>query len=184
MFVVHVAAKRPGNDGCHPAFAHGGRGSHNAEKRPRAQFDAERRSHEPGGAVDRQVDQAVKAKQFRQGAQSRLYHVEAPVVRQRHVEDRDAQRVAGLGASNCDRAGENMGAELLRYGSVDLAQSGIDSEAGAVRRDFGSAAAHATHGHGVAGIDDQDGRKSCVEIAPMDSIRRRIQRVVCHRANS
>ena len=106
-----------------------------------------------------------------EGAGQRTVVVVAPILAQGDVEDAHFQHVAGLGALDGHRPGQDMRPERdARLGGVDGAQLGRDVEAG--RRQHLGAARHRIDRHAVAARDRQDRRAARVEIAPMAGLGR------------
>ena len=170
LLVVEVAAERARHHRTDAADVGRRRHAHHAEERVGSQHHTPRRLDRAGGAVDAEMDQALVGKVFRQRAHAGLDDVEAPVVGQLHIDDLDAQRVAGHRATDGDGAGEDVRPQLRLHGCLDRTQFRAHVIRAAVAWRFGDAAADAVKRKGFAGLDGGDGLQGCIEVAPMDGV--------------
>jgi len=159
VFVVHVAAMHAGRAAADPARVR--RKAHDPEERP---VD---RHHHPArdlsglsGAIDRDDPVPEGGKFVGQGAGVRPLPIVAPIEGELDVEDADLQHVAGHGAFDFDRAGQDMraGAAVLHFAidfSLMVRHCGRGHHTGSIN-DRGNDRGGAFERDDVAGFDAQD----------------------------
>ncbi len=114
-----------------------------------------------------------------QGAGERTDQVIAPVLPEFHIEDVDLQHIAGLGAFDRDRPGQDMaGHHALTFG-MHLVEFGRDMEFGLVRKLL-RAARDGVHGDFVAAVDGQDRLEFRFEKAPVTGLGAGMQMMMGH----
>jgi len=119
LLVVQVAAVLPRLLGRDRAIGGGRRHSHDTEERGQLQLGAPGQPAGAGGTVHGDVAQEAVREVLRQGAGERAVAAEAPIGAELDAVDADLQRVAGFGARDGDRAGQDVRAEPGRVRGVD-----------------------------------------------------------------
>ena len=117
-------------------------------------------------AVERDVEQPRLVEIVGQGAGQRLDQIVAPVLPELDVEDVDLQHVAGRGAFDRDRAGQDMARHHALVLGVDVGKLRRDVKFAAVRHHVG-AAGDGVDGDFIAAGDGQDGLQFRFEKAPV-----------------
>ena len=117
-----------------------------------------------------------------QGAGQRLDQVIAPVLPELDVEDVDLQHVAGLGALDRDRAGQDMARHHALVLGMDLGKLGRDVKLAAVRHHVGAAADGVDRDFIAAG-DGQDRLQFGFEEAPVAGLGAGMQVMMGHGAD-
>ena len=114
-----------------------------------------------------------------QGAGQRLDHVPAPILPELDVQDLDRQHVAGLGALDRDRAGEDMAGQHPLVPGVNLVHLGRDVKFAAVGQHVRTAA-DGVDGDLVAAGDGENGLERGLEEAPMTGLGAGMQVMMGH----
>ena len=179
FLVVEVAAHRARDQRGDAAPGRRRRDAHHAEKRRQRQIEPPWHPADHALAVERNVEQPGLVEIVRQGAGQGADQVPAPVLPQLDVENFDLQHVAGLGALDRDRTGQDMaGQHPLAFG-VNLGQLGRHVKLRAIRHRV-RAAADGVDGHLIAAGDGEDGFQFRFEKAPVAGLGAGLQMVVRH----
>lgn len=101
-----------------------------------------------------------------QGTRQRLDHVPSPILPELDVEDLDREHVAGLGAFDGDRAGEDVAGQHALVLGMNLVHFRRNVKLVAVGQHVGPAA-DGVDRHLVAALDGEDGLERGFEEAPM-----------------
>ncbi len=114
-----------------------------------------------------------------QGAGERFDQVVAPILPQPDVKDIDLQHIAGLGALDRDRAGEDVARQHPLGPRMDVRKLRRNVKFGPVGHHVG-AAADGVDGDLVAALDREHRLEFCFEEAPVAGLGARREMMVCH----
>ena len=179
FLVVEVAAHRARDQRGDAAPGRRRRHAHHAEKRLERQIEPPGQPADHPLLVERNVQQPGFVEIVGQGAGERPDHIVAPVLPELDVEDLDLQHVAGLGALDRDRTGQDMAGHHPLVFGMNLGEFGRDVKPAAVRHHV-RAAADGVDGHLVAAGDGEDGLQLGFEEAPMAGLGAGMQVMMRH----
>ncbi len=182
LLQIHVAAELARLDRAAGAVDRRRRHPHDPEERRQLDLGAPGQRRDAALAVDAAVPGFADREVFGQGAGERPDPGVAPILPRLDRQDLDFEDVAGLGALDCDRPGQDVGAEFRLQRRVDRAVVGEDLEAAAGGQDIGPAG-DAIHRHGVARGDRRNRLQRRIEEAPMAMLRPARQGVMLRHAS-
>jgi hypothetical protein len=177
--VVEVAAHRARDQRGDAAPGRRWRHAHHAEKGFERQIEAPGQPADHPFRIERDVQIPRLVEIVGQGARQRTDQIVAPVLPQLDVENVELQYVAGFGAGNRDRAGQDMARHHPFTLRMDIGEFGRDVKLGTIGQHVRSAA-DGIDGDLVAAGDRQHRLQLRFEKAPMAGLGAGMQVMMCH----